>query len=259
MSSLDHLADQFCRAFYERSWPGDSEPEVENLSLEDAYKVQRLVTRKRLELGDSVVGYKVGCTSEAVQRQFGLKEPIIGRLFSPHTRRDVEAIHLSRYANCAVEPEMVFKIAHDLEGEELSDDELLAGIDSISPGIELHHYRFWKFPPTTQELICSGGIHAGLAIGASSCSPDSLSFRDERFAVRVNGHQIAEGRASEIMGGPLQSLRWLVASLTHNGRRLERGSIVIPGSPVQLTPIEQPCELEIEIEGVGDMTVRCEQ
>ena len=50
------------------------------------------------------------------------------------------------------------------------------------------------------------------------------------------------------MGGPLQSLRWLVKFLTKKGLCLKKGSLVIPGSPVELVSIECDTELRIEIE-----------
>ncbi len=56
------------------------------------------------------------------------------------------------------------------------------------------------------------------------------------------------------MGGPLHSLRWLVDSLTAHGRSLQKGSSVIPGSPVELVPIDQDTTLRIDIEKVGSMT-----
>ena len=53
------------------------------------------------------------------------------------------------------------------------------------------------------------------------------------------------------MGGPIHSLRWLVDSLTRRGLCLKKGSLVIPGSPVELVCIDQDTELSVEIEDVG--------
>ena len=41
-----------------------------------------------------------------------------------------------------------------------SDRQLVEAIEYVSPGIELHNFKFWFAPPTSQELICSGGISA---------------------------------------------------------------------------------------------------
>jgi len=251
MKTLELLASKFTQAFYERRWPGALEPHVSDLSIAEAYAVQDMVADMRVQRGEQVVGFKVGCTSDAIRSQFGLSEPISGRMFSPHVRREGEAVNWRNYVNCAIEPEMVLTINSDLHGEGLGDEELIDAIESVSVGIELHNYRFWFTPPTSQELICSGGIHAGLIVGKTSVGPEQLSFRNELFSVRKNGRLVAEAPASEIMGGPIHSLRWLVDSLTRRGASLEKGSLVIPGSPVGLVCIDQDAEIRVEIDGVG--------
>jgi 2-keto-4-pentenoate hydratase len=146
---------------------------------------------------------------------------------------------------------MVLTIGVDLCGIGLPHDQLIDAIECVSAGIELHNFRFWFTPPTSQELICSGGIHAGLIVGNTKVSPKQLSFEHELFSVRKNGEFTTEAPASEIMGGPIHSLRWLVDSLTKRGSCLKKGSLVIPGSPVGLTCIDQDTALSVEIDGVG--------
>ena len=91
--------------------------------------------------------------------------------------------------------------------------------------------KFWYSPPSLQELICSGGIHAGLVIGDEKVPPRDLQFRDEVFHVYKDDKRVTLAPASEIMGGPLNSLRWLVENLTIQGKSLKSGSLMIPGSP----------------------------
>lgn len=156
--------------------------------------------------------------------------------------------------NCSIEPEMVLRIGKDLEGENLSDETLIKSIEYVSPGIELHHFKFWFSPTTSQELICSNGIHAGLIVGDIKISPRKLSFKNELFKVSKNGTIVTQAHASEIMGGPLHSLRWLVGHLTRNGRILGAGDFVIPGSPVELITIDAETKLEVEISQIGKVT-----
>ena len=123
--AIDLLARKFTQAFYEGGWRGEIEPPVSDLSIAEAYAVQDLVTEMRVQKGEEVVGFKVGCTSEAIRSQFGLNEPISGRLFRPHIHKEGTEINWRRYVNCAVEPEMVFTIGVDLCGTGLPDDRLI--------------------------------------------------------------------------------------------------------------------------------------
>ena len=72
MISLSEIADSFFAAFYEQKWrmPGEGF-DISRLSVAQAYEIQHLVTQRRIASGERAVGYKVGCTSEAIREQFG--------------------------------------------------------------------------------------------------------------------------------------------------------------------------------------------
>lgn len=248
---IEKFAENFFNTFYGGCWNDKIQHSISDLSVKESYAVQDLITKKKMAKGEQVIGYKVGCTSSAIQSQFGLNEPILGKLFWPHIFDEGKDLNWKIYTNCAIEPEMVLKIYKDLKGENLSDEVLINAIEYISPGIEVHNFKFWYMPPTLQELICSNGIHAGLVIGDSKISPNDLSFESEWFKVYRGNNIITKGKASEIMGGPLHSLRWLTGKLTKRNEILRAGSFVIPGSPVELVNILEDTKLTILIEKVG--------
>src|SRR5215468_5426321 len=83
-STIHEFADAFVRIFYQGE-PGKLPARsISTLSLDEAYLVQDCAIQRRTERGEKVVGYKVGCTSSAIRQQFGLQEPIHGRLLEPH-------------------------------------------------------------------------------------------------------------------------------------------------------------------------------
>ena len=244
------LSEAFFDAHYAKVWRLEkSSPQC--LAISEAYQVQNQVCEKRIARGESVVGYKVGCTSRAIRSQLGLAEPISARLFAPHVTGGRIAIDWTAYCHCAIEPEMVLRIGQDLCGTDLSDEELIQSISYVSPGIELHDYKFWHQPPTAQELICSGGIHAGLIVGDAKVSPQALTFGREKFFVYQNNDLVASSRADEIMGGPLESLRWLVNFMSSNDEVLKKGMLVIPGSPTELISITGDSRVRVEIDNLG--------
>ncbi len=254
METLRSIAADFYHSFYYKEWIG-KEDLVKRLTIEEAYKVQDLVTEVRIESGEHIVGYKVGCTSKAIRRQFDLTEPIHGKLFYPHVTSFQSQFGYGDFINCAIEPEMVFKIGQTLQGKNLSDDQLIGSIEHVNVGLEVHEFNFWIKPPTIQELICSGGIHTGLIIGDDKASTEALSFSTEIFSVYKNGDLVTSSPASEIMGSPIHSLRWLVNTLTDKNLELKKGSLVIPGSPVELITINENIEVRISIEGIGSLSV----
>ncbi len=76
MKSLELIANNFVHAFYNKEWPGEEGSPISDLSIHEAYQVQDLAAKKRIEMGERVAGLKVGCASDAIRSQFGLKEPI---------------------------------------------------------------------------------------------------------------------------------------------------------------------------------------
>ncbi len=248
---IEKFAENFFNVFYSGRWNDGIQYTISDLSVQEFYAVHDMVAKKKIARGERAIGYKVGCTSSAIQSQFGLDEPIFGKLFWPHIFNEGKELNWKNYANCAIEPEMVIKISKDLKGEDLPDKALINAIEYISPGIELHNFKFWNVPPTLQELICSNGIHAGLVVGASKSPPDGLSFESEWFKVYKDSKMITKAKASEIMGGPLHSLRWLAGKLTERNEILKAGSLVIPGSPVELINIREDTKLTVLIEKVG--------
>lgn len=211
---------------------------IEALSVEVAYEIQRRVIAARVVKGEEVVGYKVGCTSRAIRRQFGLTEPICGRMMAPHVFHGTTVLNWHDYVCCAVEPEFVFTIGKDLPNEVEDDQQLIEAIESVSPGIEVHNYKFWFGKPTLQELVASNGIHAGLVVGMEKVRPTGLGFDMEGVGLFKNGDLAASGIGAEILGGPLKSLRWLANHLIQRGEHLRAGQIVIPGSAVKLVAVE---------------------
>ena len=93
-----------------------------------------------------------------------------------------------------------------------------------------------------------------LVVGGQKVDPAVVGFEDEVFYGYKNTDLITSAPCSEIMDGPLPSLRWLVNFLTEKGLSLKKGMLVIPGSPVELVSIDRDTELKAVIDDVGSLT-----
>ena len=58
-----------------------ADPEF-SIDAKTAYYLQDTVTQLRVGYGESVIGYKVGCTGPGTTAQFGMDGPIRGTLFA---------------------------------------------------------------------------------------------------------------------------------------------------------------------------------
>lgn len=255
MQDLESVASAFLEIFDTRRLSRTVEPLV-SLSIDEAYQAQGLFLDARTARGERAIGYKVGCTSSAIRRQFGLAEPICGQVMEPFVYWGETELCWDDFCQPAVEPEVVLLIGRDVRDEVGEDDRLESVIDSVSPGLELHHFRFWFGEPSVQELIASNGIHAGLVIGETKVKPEEIDWEMEGVGLFKNGRVKASGIVAEIMGGPLTSLRWLINHLVRQGKGLKAGEVVIPGSAVELVSVDRGDEIVSRFTHAGEVHTR---
>jgi 2-keto-4-pentenoate hydratase len=169
----------------------------------------------------------------------------------PRVYADVVKLEIDDYVDCALEPELVFHIGSHLDGYNLETSHLRKGIAAVSPGIEIHNYRFWYGKPSSQELIASNGIHAALVVGKKCELPADLDLLEEHTTLFVNGEEKATGIGREIMGGPFESLRWLLTHLRRRNQALGAGDLVIPGSAAKLVNVSKGDAVEARFTDFG--------
>ncbi len=235
--TIQCFADEILGIFRKHALERTSDLDVRTLSIDDAYAVQKKYLAARIAAGERSAGYKVGCTSPAIRTQFGLTEPVCGRLFMPHIYHDGDTLDIGDYIDCALEPELVLHIGRDLDGGNLESSYLERAIAAISPGVEVHNFRFWYGQPSHQELIASNAIHAGLVVGAAVEYRPDIDLTKERTTLLINDAEVASGFGAEIMGGPIESLRWLLSHLRKRNATLRKGDLVIPGSAAKLVSV----------------------
>jgi len=255
MNTLEEFAAAFLGFFQSKQFDRIPTTSIDSFSVEDAYQIQRMLVESRLAKGERVIGYKIGCTSNAIREQFGLSEPVSGRLLHPHVHFDNVHLDWQKYYQPAVEPEFVLGIGKDLTEEIEDEASLEQAIDFVSPGIEIHNYHFWFGKPTLQELIASNAIHACLVVGETKYEPRNFNWDMEGVGIFVNEKLAASGIGAEIMGGPMKSLRWLVNHLVRRGEPLQAGHLVIPGSPVPLISVKAGDKVTARFTHTGNVEV----
>jgi 2-keto-4-pentenoate hydratase len=116
---------------YRRFNPGTcfADPEF-SIDTKTAYHLQNTVTQPRVEDGDGVTGYKIGCTGPVTTAQFGIDCPIRGTLFREEVLQTGSSLNSNKFCQLAVEGEMAIRIGSDGE------------MEAAFPVIELHNLVF---------------------------------------------------------------------------------------------------------------------
>lgn len=229
-------------ADYRACTPGTffGEDDYPDLSLDDAYAVQREVARLRAAEGEPVAGYKIGATGSGTRKQFGVDGPIRGFLYQTELHPFGAKLPHASYANLAIEGELAVRLGDDAE------------IVRVFPVIELHNYVFRSEPKNLQELIANNGLHAGVVLPAS----DGEEWRGDvplagALRVRINGRTVEEGPMSGVPGGPAGSVEWLRQHLPAYGLALRSRQLVLTGTPLSLIPVQPGDSVRVTAERMG--------
>lgn len=209
-----------------------------NFELETGYRVQELVTERKIrEKGERVRGYKISLTSTETQGWFGADEPAFGTLTDSNISNGT--IHMSEMSEPLLETELMFHITEDIP-HSASNEELLEKV-LVAAGIEVPDSRFsdW-FPRLSLGTITADNAVAGKIVAAAEgkkLSYESLGNID--LKLYLDGKEIAQGNSSEVLGNPLEALKWLVGILGKRGKYLEKGMVVSSGTLVLPLPLQR--------------------
>jgi 2-keto-4-pentenoate hydratase len=255
VADLQELAERML-ADYDARTPGQFCADPLDLTTVQAYGLQAEIARLRIERGERVIGYKVGCTSRVIQEQLGVKEPIFGRLWG--TECYPSGVHLSaaHYANLAVEGELAVRLSKDLPGEPFSAEECREAIAEAFPVIELHHYVLPGAWPPGQWLIASNGLHAGFVSADAQTRCSGLAKFAQSLSIRINEIVVGTIEDAASLTCPIESLRWLAGRLAHFGLQLCKGQVILTGSPMKLYPVSPGSRIVVEAPPLGTSCVK---
>jgi 2-keto-4-pentenoate hydratase len=226
-------ADQLATARFDRVGCDPITSSVD-LTIDDAYAIQRAGMARRLERGEKLIGWKLGYTSLAMRAQMGIDQPNFGPL------TDAMLVAHEGDADVAliqprVEPEIGLRFDESLPRDADLDEVLAAAgeafacleiVDSVFPG-----YRF-----RLEDNTADGSSAAQVVLGPAITSIDRL---DEVTVVLLhNGTEIGSATGRAASGHPAAGVVWLVDQLARQGLRVEAGHIVITGGLTRAVPLD---------------------
>lgn len=200
-----------------------------DLSLEEAYGVQRALEQALVLRGERVIGWKAGFTNAALQASYGVAEPVLGFMLGSGVYSGGDSIPISRFAGLGVEVEVAFLLKRDLAGPGVTPVSALLSVEGAMPSFELIDFRF-SGKPAGVDVIADGVYTNAIVLGRPLTPVAALDLALEGVVYEQNGQTVATATAAEVMGNPLISLAWLANSLGRMGRGLAAGDVVLTGS-----------------------------
>ena len=128
------------------------------LSNNDALLIQSKISKLRIDRGEEVMGYKIGCVSKDTQKKMGFTQPAWGTLWKSELYKSGVELNKKDYSNPAMEAEFGIMLNRDIDPKLVSFDYILNSIDSIYPLIEIHNLVFNGEEPYGAELLANNAL-----------------------------------------------------------------------------------------------------
>jgi 2-oxo-3-hexenedioate decarboxylase/2-keto-4-pentenoate hydratase len=226
----------------------------------EAYLVQdRLHARLQAEQPSGLIGRKIGCTTEVMQRYLGIDSPCAGGLYECGVHETPAHLRHSDFLRVGVECEIAVRLSHDLPptSATYNRDNVGKAVESCMAAIEIVDDRYLDYSSLdTPTLIADDFFNAGAVLGLAVRDWRSLDLAGLKGRMGVDGEIIGEGAGAAILGHPFEALAWLANAMNARGQSLRAGDLVLLGSLVQTQWVDQGQTVEITVDGLGGASVR---
>lgn len=223
------VADRLWTAELERSPIAPLTDTYPGIDVVDAYEIQLVNIRRRLDAGAVVHGHKVGLSSKAMQQMMGVDEPDYGHLLGDMALSESEPVAADRYCRPRVEVEVGFVLGADLPGEDCTEADVIAATERVVPALELIDSRIADWKIKLADTIADNASSAGYVIGEGR-SPKDLDLKAIDATLRRDGEFVVSGRSDAVLGDPVIAVAWLARKVASFGVRLHAGHVILPGS-----------------------------
>lgn len=201
-------------------------------SIDDAYRVQVAMMKRRVERGDTIIGYKAAGTTRKAQNLLGEQPyPILGTLLRSQLIEDGGTYEM-REGRTYVEAEVGVLLRRDLSGPGVTYLDALAAVDCYVPIMEIAPWSPAAMAKkrSFQQVIATQKLNGGVVIGRERISPSAIDLRYEGAVVEVDDEVVATGAGAEVMGDPINVVVIIANNMAKYGVELKAGMLIMTGS-----------------------------
>ena len=216
----------------------------DDITLEEAYCAQEKVNYLLKKKYNDQIGYKVGFTGKSLQERFKIDTPATGVLYKHMFLANNSTISKDFGYRTFIEPDIlvIIKDANIMNAK--SDLDLMRGIDSIHPFIEIPALRFKKGENVNGNMLIATNMLATKMIMAE----EGIKLKNDKEGVEKftnlntiladkNNNIIQSSRTKNLMGNPLNVLRWLIDDFNSKELVLKKGDRISLGSVGKIFPL----------------------
>lgn len=232
-----------------------------DITIEDAYAVQRQWVEMKINEGRKLVGHKIGLTSRAMQISSQITEPDYGALLDDMLFGEGCEIPTDRFIVPRIEVELAFILAKPLRGPNCTIFDVYNATDYVIPALELIDARCHNVDPETGQprkvfdTISDNAANAGVIMGGRPIKPDAMDLRWICALLYRNGVIEESGVAAAVLNHPANGVAWLANKLAPYDVQLKAGQIILGGSFTRPVPARKGDSFHVDYGPMG--TISC--
>ena len=255
-ATIDRLGAELDTAWREARPVAPLTERYPEITLVEAYAVQRQLLARRRAEGARVVGKKIGVTSRAVMDMLKVGEPDFGVLLDNMACRDGETIEHRRLIAPRAEGEIAFVLKRALRGPGVTAAMVLAATEFVMPCFEIVDSRITDWRIKIQDTVADNASSALFVLGDRAVRPDVVDLRTVGMVLEQNGEVVATGAGAAALGSPLNAVAWLANRLASFGEALEAGEVILSGSLAAMIAVKAGDSFRVSLGGIGSAAIR---
>lgn len=254
---IESLGDELFEALRaRRTLPPLTEREP-SITIDDAYHISHRMLSRRQADGERVVGKKIGVTSDAVQNMLGVHQPDFGFLTNVMRVANNSNVSLAEHnlIQPRVEGEIAFVLNRDLTGPGVTEADVLAATEYVTPCFEIVDSRIRDWQIKIQDTVADNASCGLFVVGEQRVDPNAIDLAAVAMTIKRDGKHAADGLGSAVQGHPATAIAWLANTLGSYDIPFLAGETILSGSLAPLLPVTPGEHYALQLDSIGAASV----
>lgn len=228
-------------------------PRLPDRDLDSAYAIsEEFASLRERELGVRRVGRKVGLTNPLVQQRVGVFEPDYGIIHDDMIFESGVILPASQYNRLLIEAEVAFVLKSDIL--DATPAKIASAIDYVTPAFEIVDFRYDGSVGQIVDTIADNAGCSGVVLGEERHPYGFVDLTQVEMVITAGDTEITRGIGSNVLGDPINAIRWLAETAIRTGYPLQAGEVLLSGSIGFIEPWPADTECVATITGLGRVT-----
>lgn len=223
------------------------------MDLEDAYAIQRAVTRRREAVGHRVVGFRLVSPDESTR--FSGLGGAYGVFYQSSICVSGGGICSDELVQPRIAPTLALLTKLPIRGRVCTREEILGAVDSVIPAFDVRDCRYQGWDADRLSFIADNCFTGRIVLGQMRCAVGRFDGRAS-VAVTRSGKTIVRTTAAGALEDLAAGIAWMARVLEERADELPAGSVVVGRAIAEPMNAAERDRFTAHFDGLGSVSIR---